>query len=259
MTDGKDLSDLVGILATARLENRQIHTLDNALLPDSTQHGYDIAEDVTRELGWTPLGWKVAGTTQQVREKLKIDSPIYGRSFRRFRVESPVELDANGLLDPLIECEFFVTLARDLAPRDDSWRYEDILDAVHEVHAGIEVAECRLRDPQSFGLPAILADGAASGRYVYGGLLPAWRDTRRDMPVTLEVDGVLKRSGSGRDVMDDPIAPLHWLAETLRARGMGLKAGEMISTGSCTGMYPARAGQHVVARFGTAASVEIRF
>jgi 2-keto-4-pentenoate hydratase len=165
----------------------------------------------------------------------------------------------GDLLDPLVECEFFVTLADDLPARDTPWSLDEVRVAVGTVHAGIEVAECRFPNAGLPPLPAILADGAASGRYVYGDEIATWRDGLADVDVVLEIDGEARRRGSGRDVMDDPILPLHWLAETLRKRGRGLSAGEMVSTGSCTGMLPVRPGQRVVARFGDSASVGISF
>jgi 2-keto-4-pentenoate hydratase len=60
-------------------------------------------------------------------------------------------------------------------------------------------------------------------------------------------------------VMGDPLAPLLWLAEERRRLGGGLSAGETVSTGSCTGMLPVRAGQRVRAVFGGTAAVEIAF
>ena len=108
-------------------------------------------------------------------------------------------------------------------------------------------------------LPAILADGAASGRYVYGDPITDWRDGLAQVTVELDVDGQLRRSGSGKEVMGDPLAPLLWLAETLRGRGLGIDAGEMISTGSTTGMLPVSEDCVVKARFGASAVVQIEF
>ena len=122
-----------------------------------------------------------------------------------------------------------------------------------------KIAECRFPNAALPPLPAIFADGCASGRYVYGDRITEWGQGLSNVEVTLEVDGKLKRRGTGADVMGDPLTPLLWLAEELRRWGDGLKAGEMISTGSMTGMLPVRAGQHVHAHFGDTASVEITF
>lgn len=247
---------LADLLAQARREVRQIEVLPDVLVPRSIDEAYAVNGLVANRLGWEPLGWKIAGTTADVRQKLNLDAPIYGRTFRRFACQSPARLRRDELLDPLVECEFFVTLAKDLPPRKEPWRMADIVDAIGAVHAGIEVAECRF---PSAALPAILADGSASGRYVFGSALPHWREGLAAVPVTLEVDGAIRRRGTGAAVMGDPLQPLLWLAEERRRWGDGLRSGETVSTGSMTGMLPIRAGQKVRALFGDFAIVEIEF
>ena len=152
-----------------------------------------------------------------------------------------------------------MTLAHDLSPREAPWTVAEILAAVGTVHAGIEIAECRFPMGRLPPLPAILADGSASGRYVFGGIISDWRQGLAGVAVELWVDGVRLRTGCGADVMGDPLLPLLWLAEERRRWGDGLKSGEMISTGSCTGMLPVRPGQSVEARFGDHAQVRITF
>jgi 2-keto-4-pentenoate hydratase len=250
---------LADLLLEARRDARQIEQLSGDLVPETTHQAYAINRAVAERLGWEPLGWKIAGTTANVRGKLGLDGPIYGRSFRRFKCASPARFQHAELLDPLVECEFFVTQARDQPPREKPWTMPEVIDAIAEVHAGIEVAECRYRRGALPPLPAILADGSASGRYVFGGRIENWRDGLAAVKVALEIDGVLRREGCGADVMGDPLRPLLWLADEIRHWGDGLFAGETISTGSMTGMLPIRAGQSVCARFGDLATVEIAF
>jgi 2-keto-4-pentenoate hydratase len=251
--------ELVSLLVTAREAPRQITEFESAFVPPSVDAAYRVGNAVAQRLGWEPLGWKIAATTETVRVKLKTDGPIYGRTYRRFRHESPTRLSHGALLDPLVECEFFCTLAEDLPARDQPWTMEEVSAAIGAVHAGIEVAECRFPSRALPPLPAILADGSASGRYVFGGAIADWRDGLACIEVRLEVDGREIRRGTGADVMGDPLRPLLWLAEERRRFGDGLRAGETISTGSMTGMLPIRPGQHVRARFGDSASVEIDF
>jgi 2-keto-4-pentenoate hydratase len=253
------LHELADLLAGARRDARQIAQLDPALVPATTGDAYRVNSEVEERLGWEQLGWKIAATTEAVRQKLKTDGPIYGRTFRRFQCESPGRLHHAELLDPLVECEFFVTLGRDLSARDRPWSEAEVKDSVCTVHAGIEVAECRFPFGALPPLPAILADGSASGRYVFGGAIENWQAGLATIEVRLEVDGREVRRGTGADVMGDPLRPLHWLAEQRRRFGDGLRAGETISTGSMTGMLPIRAGQRVIARFGSVAQVEILF
>jgi 2-keto-4-pentenoate hydratase len=250
---------LAALLIAARREGRQIRALDPALIPASNDAGYAVNRLVAAGLGWEPLGWKIAGTTPETQRKLRLTTPIYGRTYRPFALTSPARLTAGALLDPLLECEFFVTLARDLPPRAAPWTTADIRDAIGGAHAGIEIAECRFPNAALPPLPAVLADGAASGHYIYGDAITDWRDGLADIEVILETDGAIRRRGMGADVLGDPLRPVLWLAEELRRHGLGLRAGEMISTGSATGMVPLRATSQVRAVFGGRAEVIITF
>lgn len=253
------MNALTSLLAEARQNGLQLAQLPAALIPEDAEAGYAIADAVAAQLGWETLGWKIAGTTAATRERLKVSEPIYGRTYRRFAMNSPARLAHAALLDPLVECEFFVTLGADLPLREQAFSMAEIHAAVSAVHAGIEVAECRFPMGALPALPAILADGSASGRYVFGDAIPRWREGLARVEILLEVDGVSRRQGTGAAVMGDPLAPILWLTAARRRRGEGLRAGQMISTGSCTGMLPVRAGQHVRARFGESALVEIAF
>ncbi|HYI83882.1 MAG TPA: hypothetical protein VEX11_11805 [Acetobacteraceae bacterium] len=254
------MGELAALLARARRDARQVRDpLPPALVPPDADAAYTANAEVAALLGWESLGWKIAGTTAAVRARLGLDGPIYGRTFRRFALSSPARLPHAELLDPLVECEFFVTLARDLPLRDRAWTMAEVAWAVGEVYAGIEVAECRFPMAALPPLPVILADGAASGRYVFGDRIEVPLDRLASVEVMLEVDGAPRRRGSGAEVMDDPLSPLLWLAEERRRLGRGLATGETVSTGSCTGMLPVRAGQRVRAVFGGTATVEIAF
>ena len=118
----------------ARQGGSQITHSDD-LVPKTAHDAYAVNRAVAERLGWEPLGWKIAGTTDAMRGKLQLDGPIYGRTFRRFACISQIRFKATELLDPLIECEFFVTLARDLPPRAEPWTPSETLEAIAEVHA----------------------------------------------------------------------------------------------------------------------------
>ncbi len=236
---------LADTLLAARLANRQVTTPVEA-----PADPYAVQDEVTRRLGWEPLGWKIAATTPAMQARLRMSEPIRGRSFRRFATAEPAEFQHADLLDPLLEAEFFITLAADI-PRGTP--LDAIIPHIARIQAGVEIAECRF--PMS-ALPApaaIIADGCANGRYVFGPDIPAGTDLAA-MPVTIHVNGTLRREGHGHDVMDHPLNPLAWLS-----RHVALRAGETISTGSTTGMLPAHAGDIAEIRFGALPPMRIAF
>jgi 2-keto-4-pentenoate hydratase len=251
---------LADLLVAARRDGRQLRDLPADLVPADHAEGYAVNALVARRLGWTQLGWKIAGTNAEMQQRLRTGAPIYGRTFAPFEMRSPARLDHAALLDPLVECELFFRLGRALPPRPRPYTADDVADAVATVHGGIEIAECRFALASLPPMPAILADGAASGRYVIGDEIKRWRD--RDlaaMAVSLSVNGTLRRTGFGRDVMGDPINSVTWLANQRGACGDGLAAGALISSGTATGMLLARAGDRMRAQFGEEASVEVAF
>ena len=251
---------LAELLIAARRDGRQIIDLDPALMPATPADGYRVNALVADGLGWAPLGWKIAGTNPDMQRRLRLVEPIRGRSFAPFEMASPARFRHSALLDPLIECEFMFRMGDDLPARPVPYRREEIADAVARVHAGVEVAECRFPLASLPPVAAILADGAANGHYVVGPAIADWG--RRDlaaMPVTLEVNGKARRHGFGREVMGHPLNAVVWLANHLAQQGDGLKAGELISTGTATGMLLAAAGDVMTARFGDDLAVNLAF
>jgi len=73
------------------------------------------------------------------------------------------------------------------------------------------------------------------------------------------LDGNLREEGIGARALGHPIIVLQWLANKQSQTGRGLLAGEIISTGTCTGLLDVAPGDFVVADFGMLGQVEIRF
>lgn len=251
---------LADLLIDARSNRRQIAGLPADLVPATFSDGYAVNGLVAEGLGWPRLGWKIAATNPVMMQRLRASEPIYGITYVPFETASPAMLVHGELLDPIVECEFFFRLGVALPPKAVPYQRGEVADAVAAVHAGIEIAECRFPLDRLPAMPAILADGAASGRYIVGAELADWRS--RDlaaMPVALSVNGIVRRTGQGREVMDDPINALVWLANARSRLGDGLAAGALVSTGTATGMLLAKRGDRMLARFGDAAVVEVTF
>lgn len=252
---------LVELLAELRRGRRQQSGLEAALVPADAETAYRLAARVEAELGWRRLGWKIAATRPEMQRALRASSPIYGRVYDPFVISAPAVMERAPLLHPLPECEYMVRLGADLPPRPRPYTEAEVSEAVASISPGVEVAECRFVPDAAFPpLEAILADGAGSGTLVLGQPIGDW--AKRDIPgqpVVLRVDGVERRRGTAREALGHPLEPLTWLANELSRTGIGLRAGEVVSTGTCTGMIKARAGEEHVADYGEFGEVRIRF
>ena len=65
--------------------------------------------------------------------------------------------------------------------------------------------------------------------------------------------------GTGARALGHPINVLQWLANKQSQTGRGLRKGEIVSTGTCTGVLAVSPGDHVTADFGALGHVEIEF
>jgi 2-keto-4-pentenoate hydratase len=243
--------DLARLLAGLRRDCQQQSGLDAALLPPDKDTAYRVARLVEEELGWPVVGWKIAAMKEELQRQLRTDSPIYGRVYRRRA--SPASVEFAKQCSPIPEVEYQALLGTDLPPRSKPYAMEEVTEAVASLHPGLELAECRfVHDARFPPLPAILADGAGSGTIVHGPSIEDWK--KRDIAgqeVVLHCNGVRRRQGTAAVALDHPMVPLTWLANELSRTGVGLKAGQMISTGTLTGMLRPKAGEIYVADFGS--------
>lgn len=246
----------VQTLAQARRLGYQVEGAEAIYAIDDEEDAFRLMLEIAREVGWERQGWKIAATNPALQRKLRTQGPVCGATFRRFHLRAPAVLRRDELLDPVIECEFFFTLGASLPPRAAAYAEDEVARAIAAVHAGIEVAECRY--PRK-ALPAawyVYADGFASGRYIQGPELSDWR-VRLDqgIDVTLRRNGQRLGQGSSHDVMGHPIRSVHWLVNRLRAAQVPLRAGDVVSSGSCNILAAARAGDRYTAEFGGVGTV----
>jgi 2-keto-4-pentenoate hydratase len=257
--DAASQQELAELLARLRREGRQQSGLDARLVPPDTATGYRVAAKVAERLGWEVLGWKIAAAKEEMQRALRTDSPIYGRVFAL--ETSPLTVAHARLCSPIPEVEYQARLGADLPSRAEPYTVDEVTEAVASLHPGIELAECRfIHDAVFPPLPAILADGAGSGTLVYGPAIIDWKT--RDIAgqeVKLICNGTQRRKGTAEAALDHPMVPLTWLANELSRTGIGLKAGQMISTGTLTGMLAPRPGEVYVADFGPFGSATLTF
>lgn len=253
--------ELARLLAALRREGKQQSGLDPRLVPSDKDAAYRVARMVEDELGWQVAGWKIAAMKEDLQRELRTDSPIYGRVYAPGIRPAPVSVEHAKQCSPIPEVEYQARLGADLPPRDRPYTVEEVTDAVAALHPGIELAECRFVHDAAFPpLPAILADGAGAGGIAYGPAIEDWRS--RDIAgqeVALLCNGATRRKGTALAALDHPMVPLTWLANELSRTRIGLKAGQMISTGTLTGMLRPKRNDTYVADFGPFGTVQVTY
>jgi len=160
----------------------------------------------------------------------------------------------------VVEPEFAFRMARDLPPRPSPYTVREALDAVETLHPAFEIPDSRFADFVKAGEAQLIADNACAHLFVLGAPTSAdWRarDLIEERPViTL---GGKEHIGHGKNVLGDPRAALAWLVNELRGLGLTLRAGEVVTTGTCHAPLPIQSGDVVAADYGVLGHVTAGF
>lgn len=232
------------LLAEAWRDARTIDALPEGLFPSDVAQATAIQDAMARHIGQEVVGWKVGGAP----------GPLVGRVFEPSLISSPATLPASRFPTPNLECEFGFRLLGDLPPRQPEYGREEVMNAA-ALTLTLELTGSRFTDgkhsPETDeDLRAIVADNAAHAALIVGPGIRDWRDlSLLDIAVELRIDGGPILPMQPRENRNHPFDILVWLANELSRRGIGLKAGQIVSTGSATVPQPLRPGNTVRAAY----------
>lgn len=246
-------------LADARLNDIR---LDEPPRPDpqNAEEAYALQEAVTKELGFEVIGWKVGATNPVAQSALGANEPFVGPIYRERTFENSAELETAADALRIPEAEFALMLKADLPARSAAYGAGEVAAAVGSIHPAIEVVNKRLAGNFGDHVNRVIADGGANHAFIYGKGTEIFNPADlAGHAVTVTVNGMDKAAGSGSNVMGSPFNVLAWLANHMSKRGLGLKAGQWVSTGLTTDVFQVRRGDTVVADFGSFGTVSVTF
>lgn len=203
-----------------------------------------------QRLGGSIAGVKLGGTTDAALQALGLAGPFTGPIFSARSQESPGLFKRADFLACIVEAEIAVRLAADLDSTREPTR-DELLDAIDAMFPAIEIADSRYAGWAQASAAAIYADLGYAGAWVRGAPSRSWKQLDLvALPVTLSLDGAVIRQGSGANVLGDPLHALALAAPELARQGRALRAGDLVSLGSCTAPFPSGGGGRFVADFG---------
>lgn len=252
MPDGDAPLLLAGCRRAGTLARVALHEIGGRAAAEAFQAA------AVKALGGERCGYKIGATSPQVQQLLGCREPIEAPIVREdvlaggatFRVPA-------GFLG--VECEFAFRMGRDFPRPDEALNVTALRSAVAECHAALELVGRRVGEEVPLNETTAIADFSLDVAVVQGTAIPGWQ--RRDlsaMPVRAVVDGVTMASGTGVVVLGHPLNALLWLATALSKRGERLKAGELVLTGTCTGITKVAPGQNFAGHFADLPPVEVR-
>ncbi|MEO3474788.1 fumarylacetoacetate hydrolase family protein [Roseomonas sp. CAU 1739] len=227
-------SDAAEAILEARRSRRILAPL-GALAPRTPEAGYALQKEIALRLGGLPpAGFKIGATTKQMQVYLGLAGPAAGFVPKAGLRASPATARHADFVDPGVECEVGLRLARDIPPGPCT--RDQAAAAVGEVFAAMEIVDRRYGDLAVLGTPTLIADQVFHAGGVLGTPVVDWRTL--DLAATrgrLIVDGVVRGEGVGADLLGHPFEALAWLAASAGAAAFGgLRAGQVVFLGSVT-------------------------
>ena len=247
------------LLMPWRLHNR-IAGIAPELRPATRSEGYKVQAALAKLTGEPMIGWKIAATSAAGQKHIGVDGPMAGRMLAsRLKPNGDwVGIGSNSL--KVGEAEFAFRMGRDLPPRSTPYITDDVLAASAALLPAMEFPDSRYEDFLAVGEAQFIADFACAGYVILG---VEARETWRSLDlashqVSAWIDDRKAADGIGSNVLGGPAVALAWVANELSREGMGLKAGEVVITGTCVAPVPVSPGQKFTVDFGILGKVSVR-
>jgi len=229
--------------------------------PQTRLEGYVIQSHLMRRSALGLYGWKIAATSIAGQKHIGVDGPMAGRILGERVLPSGSTIALAGNLMKVAEVEFAFRFGADLPPKNEPYSEGEVMAAVASLHPSIEVPDSRYSDFVHVGAPQLIADNSCADWLLVGDAAPAaWRDL--DLAAYRPVGRIAGKgewTGLGANVLGGPVIALVWLVNELSARGITLKAGETVTTGTCLTPLAVEPGAHVIADFWALGVLVVRF
>ncbi len=204
------------------------------------------------------IGYKVAGASRAIQTTEHVEGPMVGCLMHSGLYNESVPIAIGGYKRVIVESEVAVLLGHDLA--GPGVEMTDVLLATAGIFPAIEVVASRGERVKRSHPMRIIGSKFTGGGIVIGGPLsaPQGIDLRLEGMV-ISINGEVKGSATGVEVMGNPLNAVALVANTIAAYGTKLTAGMLIMTGSFMGNLPVRPGDDLRVDFTRLGSVTARF
>ena len=213
---------------------QDFHTLGPEAGVVDLDNAYSIQRqfvELLRPKAGATIGYKIGLTSARMQKMCGIDQPIAGVVLANRVVGSGAILQGKRYGRVGLEFEVGVRLGRDLPAAGAPYDAECVGQAVDGVCAAVEVVDDRRANYKSLDVRSLVADNSWNAGAVLGEFKKDWPDLAAVSGVVM-LNGLEVDRGHGRDVLGHPFIPLTWLANHLAATGEGLRAGDIVLTGS---------------------------
>lgn len=238
-------------LASARKAGVPGGRLPEDIRPADLESALVIQRRIVALLGEAIGGWKCS-VPSDARPILA--APIFASTIHR---TSPCTITATSDV-ARIEPEVAFVMGHDLPQRATPYSEAEIRSAIAEPRLVLELLDTRYKEPGVVSWPEMMADCVQNQGLFVGPTFAGGLDAQlRKMVVTLRGSSGELSTYDGHHGDSHPLNPLYWLANFLAGRGEGLRAGQIVTTGSYAGAIEVPIGQPLTVTYGELGEVAI--
>jgi 2-keto-4-pentenoate hydratase len=237
------------LLVARRRDGLTGPALPPACRPVDIDDGLRIQQRVLQLLGAQIGGWKCSAPSAAG----VVLAPIPEHAIARGLSCTMPVMDGLAAIEP----EIAYVMAADLPPRSAPYSAEEVLQAVGSTRLAFELIATRYA-AKALEMPDKLADSLSNyGLFLGPAIAPGYGRENLDgqvlpaLQLTLSDATAELGSWNGKHPDGHPLRALHWLANYLAARNMGLKRGDAVTTGSYHGLIHVPADTPLNMTFGT--------
>ena len=210
-----------------------------------------MAAVVESKFGETVAGWKVGATSVGVQRAEGYDGPIPGRIFGTTVYVDGAVVPRARLQRGMVEAEVGFRFGAEPNVREGALAAEDLVGMVEAMPA-LDITSTRYAAGRRAGwtarqsMLAGIADNGNGGMVVLGQTAADWQVLDlTQMLAALRVNGGAAAPHLLGARRRDPIDALAWTVKHVYERGFGIRAGDVVLTGSLTEPQELRAGDQV--------------
>lgn len=196
------------------------------------------------------VGYKAGLTNPAVQKKFNTDQPVWGALYQSMLLSDGASVQAHFGARPLYEADLLVRVKD--AGINSARTPAEVLRYVDQIVPFIELPDLMVEAPPKLNGAGVTAINVGARLGVRGAPLTVPQDAAgqarlltelRDMNVSLtDAQGAKLGGGKGSDVLEHPLNAVVWLAGALKAEGLAMQPGQLISLGSFSALLPPKPG-----------------
>jgi 2-keto-4-pentenoate hydratase len=199
------------------------------------------------------VGYKAGLTNPSVQKIFGVNAPVRGTLMEKMILKSGTEIEANFGARPLYEGDLILRVGSDAingaATPMEALRYIDAAIPFIELPDLVYAKDVKINGP-------MLAAVNVAARYgIVGEPIPVqstqeWMERLKNFMCQIyDERGNLLIEGPGSSLLEHPMNVVLWIRDSLKADGIALKKGDLLSLGTITKLTPTAPNTAVKARY----------